>query len=113
MTRGGKRNPAGGRPRSTAETKTANLCGVRVTPTELANIRQRAAQKNVPFGRFVRDVLAVDWPSAVDALRTISKIGDEKRSELAPRVALGEAVSVARSALAMIGAENYRLFGER
>ena len=53
MTRGGKRSPVGGRPKSTDETKTTNLCGVRVEPSRLAAYQETARRLNVPFSAWV------------------------------------------------------------
>jgi hypothetical protein len=52
MTRGGKR-PGAGRPRTKRETKTTNLCGVRVTPIQLMHYRATAARYDMTLSQWV------------------------------------------------------------
>lgn len=52
MTRGGVRKGAG-RPTSKGEKRTANLCGIRVTPSQLAAYKAAAASESLSFTDWV------------------------------------------------------------
>lgn len=69
MTRGGVRKGAG-RPKAKREKRTANLCGVRVTPTQLANYKQAAGLSDFTLSEWVTfhlDCIAeshINWDTA-------------------------------------------------
>lgn len=76
MTRGGVRKGAG-RPTTKGDKLTANLCGIRITPTELANIKRAAAAINTPMGKAVRDALAF-W--CADMFRIAESVAENSRA---------------------------------
>lgn len=73
MTRGGNRNPLG-RPKSKGETKTANLCGVRVFPSKLAKWKACAAGGDLNFTDWVEIALDEHVAATEEFVKRIERL---------------------------------------